>query len=191
MYAKAEKWPLNFMCGQFILLVKNSLCITSIWLEISSKYQQFQIQTIIYPISTCQVRLNQQDVKGMYVKINLYTMACTSNAHCFVTLDWLDANPEDDQQKFKMVSKLRFHAIPCRIGRLVMFYKDAKQIDDYEKGYLLLLHISSSHVTATLLKSNFISLFLLLCSRMLRDLQSARNGGLEFVFFFLTTIMGN
>lgn len=66
-----------------------------------------------------------------------------------------------------------------------MLYKDAKQIDDYEKGYLLLPHTSSSHVTATLLKSNFISLFLLLCSRMLRDLQSARNGGLEIMVFVL------
>lgn len=61
----------------------------------------------------------------------------------------------------KMISNLQFHTVMCHIGRLVMFYKEAKQIDDYEEGYLLLLYASSSHMTATLLKSCLISLFLL------------------------------
>lgn len=145
-------------------------------------YAQSQIQPLIYPISTCQVRLNQQDVKGMYVKINLYTIACASNAHCFVTLD---SNPENDQQKSKMISKLRFHAVMCSIGRLVMFYKDAKQIDDYEEG----LSPSATYIfkscDSNTIEIKFHQFVLLLYSRMLRDLQNARNSGLKIVTFFL------
>lgn len=121
--------------------------------------------------------------------MHLYTITCASNVHCFVALDWLNANSENDQQKSKMISKLRFYAVMCRIGRLVMFYKDAKQIDDYEEGYRLLLRTSSSHVTATLQKSNIISLFLLLSSRMLRDLRSARNGDWKLHRSFWSRIM--